>query len=618
MKYIGLIVWHLDHMGGMERHVTDLAIALQRAGHRVTVFVETPLAEPNVYTGQLRSEQVGLVIQPKILYQFHRLSRARWNLWLTSQIRRLRIDVLHIHNCRLGQTWLLPWAELRGIPAVYTEHTAIHDYGGPLQPASNVLTATALTCVSQHARAQLESLLSTPRPVHISRHIVRPSAPAEVEPGLILCPVRLERYKGVDVLLQSVPAHARVLIAGEGTQRTALEAMAPANVAFAGAVSPSDMPALMARAEIIVLPSRAEGLPLALLEAMAAGKPIVATAAGGIPEVLRHRENGLLAAPEDSAALHDALVELTADPELRQRLGAAARQSFDANRNDESSIVADTLALYTTPPAVWITPSSPGPSSQWRTLWAYRDLFLLLLRRDVKLRFGKSHAGLLWAVFQPLLILAVLTLFATLARIPSSSAPFPLFAITGLLPWTYFTQSVTQSAHCLVNYGALIGKLHFPRLILVLAVAGTALMDLAIASTVLPVFLLYYGVPLSPRLLAVPALLVLAVAAALGAGLWLAVLNLRARRVAHLVPLLLQLLFFATPIAYSSALIPSAWRVWAGLNPMAGIVDGFRWALLPAQPVPVSLPVSFFVIVVILVSGLRLFQRREPSFADEL
>lgn len=618
MTHIALLVWHLDRLGGMERHVTDLAIALKSTNRRVSVFVETPIAEPNQYAAQLREAGIPVHAQPAPLFYCHKLARARWNLWLTARLRAEQPTVVHIHNCRLGQSWLLPWAERRGLPAVYTEHTAIADYGGPLLPPSNACAATALACVSAHARQQLAALLPQKSTIAIARHIVRPAPPAPVEPGLLLCPVRLEPYKGVDVLLRALPPGVKLLIAGDGSQRAKLQSQAPPNVTFAGAVPPAEMPALFARAEIVVLPSRAEGLPLALLEAMAAAKPIVATAAGGIPELIAHRENGLLVPPDDPPALKAALAELANDADLRQRLGRAARETFNQSRNDEESIVADTLTLYATPPAVRISPESAGPSSSWRTLWAHRDLLHLLLHRDVKLRFGRSRAGLLWAVLQPLLILTVLTLFAAVSRIQTTAVPYPLYAITGLLPWTYFTQSVTQSTHCLVNYAGLIGKLHFPRLILPLAVTVTALIDLAVAATVLPLFFAYYGVPPTARLLALPALLTLAVAAALGLGLWLAVLNITNRRVAHLLPLLLQLLFFATPIAYSTALVPAAWRPWVGLNPMAGVVDGFRWALLPNQPAPESLPVSAAVIVLTLRSGLRLFQHKEPAFADEI
>ena len=240
MTHIGLIVWHLDRLGGMERHVTELAIALHRTGRRVTVFVETPLAEPNDYAAQLRQAGIAVLVQPPLSFAFHTLARARWNLWMTRQIRAHKVSVLHIHNCRLGQTWLLPWAERRGLPAVYTEHTAIHDYGGPLLPPANASGANAVACVSAHSREQLQSCLS--RPIAIARHIVRPAPAAPAEPGLILCPVRLEHYKGVDVLLAALPANARLLIAGDGSRRQSLEALATPNVTFAGAVPPSAMP----------------------------------------------------------------------------------------------------------------------------------------------------------------------------------------------------------------------------------------------------------------------------------------------------------------------------------------------------------------------------------------
>jgi len=621
MNRIAIIVWHLDRLGGMERHIASLATALHNDGRAVAVFVEMPLDADNAYAAELRQAGVEVIEQPVPLFWFHKLSRAQWNLWLTRRLLAWRPDALHIHNCRFGQSWLLTWAERHGIPAVYTEHTAITDYGGPLHPSgpSNAMSARALACVSEQARRDMQSLLPHPRPVAIARHIVETSSlPEAPEPGLLLCTARLEAYKGVDILLEALPADSRLIVAGEGSHRRQLESLAGSNVEFAGAVHPGGMAELYARAEVAVLPSRAEGLPLALLEAMAAGKPIVAAATGGIPDVIRHNENGLLVEPRDPDALRRELSRIAADEVLRRRLGEAARQTFEEARCDAASVVADTLALYRTPAVTRIAPDAPGPSATWRDIWNRRDILTLLVRRDAKLRFGKSSSAVVWAILQPLLLLAVLTAFATIAGLRATDTPYPLFAICGLLPWTYFTQCVSQSTHCLVNYAPLIGKLRFPRLILPLSVVTVGLMDLLAAGCLLPVFFVFYGVTPSLRLLALPLFLALAVAVSLGAGLWLAVGNVRFRRVANLVPLFLQLLFFATPIAYSSRLVPEAWRPWLGLNPMAGVVDGFRWSLLGAGPMPESVPVSGIVALALLLSGVVLFRRQEPALADKL
>ena len=272
------------------------------------------------------------------------------------------------------------------------------------------------------------------------------------------------------------------------------------------------------------------------------------------------------------------------------------------------------------PPLTRIEAGRNDSNNGVATLWRYRDLLYMLVLRDVKLRYQHTAVGMAWALLQPLLIMLVLSGFASVVGVSTGSVPYPLFVIAGLVPWTYFTHAFTSTTFSLVSHSGVIGKIYFPRLLIPVAAALAGAIDFFVAALLLPVFMIFYGAPPTLTLLAIPVFVVMALAAAFALGLWLAVLNVRYRDVVNALPFFVQLLFFATPIAYRSQSIPQPWRTVAGINPMVGVVDGFRWGLLggAASPLHLSTLVSLGSIVVLLVGGVWYFHRHEPTLADEL
>jgi lipopolysaccharide transport system permease protein len=263
------------------------------------------------------------------------------------------------------------------------------------------------------------------------------------------------------------------------------------------------------------------------------------------------------------------------------------------------------------------------PSTGWvplrlRELWEYRELLYFLTWRDIKVRYKQTALGAAWAVIQPFFTMVVFSIFfGRLARVPSDGAPYPVFASTALVPWTYFATALTQSANSLVDHARLITKVYFPRLLVPGAAVVAGLVDFAIAFLVLLGMLLYYGVPLTARILTIPLFLLLAAATALGVGLWLSALNVRYRDVRYTIPFLVQFWLFASPVAYPASLVPRQWRLLFGLNPMTGVVEGFRWALLGRADAPDRIVVvSALTVIAVLVGGVFYFRRVEKDFAD--
>jgi lipopolysaccharide transport system permease protein len=253
-----------------------------------------------------------------------------------------------------------------------------------------------------------------------------------------------------------------------------------------------------------------------------------------------------------------------------------------------------------------------------RELWSYRDLLFFLVWRDVKIRYKQTLLGGVWAVLQPLLTMVVFSVFfGRLAGVPSDGLPYPVFTYTALLPWQLFAYTLTQSANSVVSNNTLITKVYFPRIIVPVVGVVAALVDFTVAFVVLLAMLVYYGIWPGVAVLALPAFLVLAVASALAVGLWLAVLNVRYRDVRYTIPFLAQLWLFATPVAYPSSLVPYPWSLLYALNPMTGVVEGFRWALLGRTGAPGStVVVSSLAVLGLLIGGLAYFQSNERAFAD--
>jgi lipopolysaccharide transport system permease protein len=265
-----------------------------------------------------------------------------------------------------------------------------------------------------------------------------------------------------------------------------------------------------------------------------------------------------------------------------------------------------------------VAPSRGWVSLKLGELWAYRELLYFLVWRDIKVRYKQTALGAAWAVIQPFFTMVVFSLFfGRLGKIPSDSVPYPIFAYAALVPWTFFANGLTESSNSLVGSANLIKKVYFPRLAVPVAAVLAGLVDFAVAFAVLVGMMLYYGVAPTANVLWLPLFFLLALATALGTGLWLSALNVQFRDVRYVVPFVTQFWLFATPIAYPSSLLPEPWRTVYGLNPMAGVVEGFRWALLGTNTKPGAMvALSALVSVLLLAGGAFYFRRMEKTFAD--
>jgi lipopolysaccharide transport system permease protein len=290
-------------------------------------------------------------------------------------------------------------------------------------------------------------------------------------------------------------------------------------------------------------------------------------------------------------------------------LGAAAR---------EETLPAISDATASSLPEIRIEPSRGWVSLKLGELWSSRDLLYFLVWRDVKVRYKQTVLGAAWAILQPLMAMAIFSIFfGRLAKMPSAGVPYPIFAYAGLVPWQFFSSALTESSNSLVNNKSLITKIYFPRVVIPCAGVFAALVDFAIAFLVLLGMMVYFHIPATPRLLVVPLLVALVVVTALATGLWLSALNVKYRDMRYLIPFLTQFWLFATPIAYPSDLVPPAFRVFYGLNPMAGVVEGFRWAVLGTKTSIGSLLIgSVAAVILLFFGGLAYFRRMEKYFAD--
>jgi len=268
-------------------------------------------------------------------------------------------------------------------------------------------------------------------------------------------------------------------------------------------------------------------------------------------------------------------------------------------------------------PTVVIRPSRGWIPINFRDLWAYRELLYFLIWREIKVRYKQTLLGFAWAIIQPLFMMIVFTLFfGNLAKVPSEGVPYPLFSYAALLPWTLFAEGITRSSNSLVQDANLIRKVYFPRLIMPLAGVISPLVDFAIAFAILVVLMFYYGYAPTVTVLWLPVFVLLALMTAVGVGLWLATINVKYRDVRYVIPFIVQLWLFASPVVYSSGLLPERYQAIYGLNPMAGVIEGFRWALLGTKPPGHLIAVSVVIVVVVLISGAFYFRRSEKKFAD--
>jgi lipopolysaccharide transport system permease protein len=269
-------------------------------------------------------------------------------------------------------------------------------------------------------------------------------------------------------------------------------------------------------------------------------------------------------------------------------------------------------------PTIVIQPSKGWIALKLRDLWEYRELLYFLVWRDIKVRYKQTALGAAWAIIQPFFSMVVFSVFfGKLAKMPSDGIPYPIFAYSALVPWTFFANGLAQSSNSLVDSANLIKKVYFPRLTIPIANVLGGLVDFSIAFTVLLGLMLWYGIMPTARILWLPLFLLLALVTALAVGLWLAVLNVEYRDVKYTIPFLTQFWMYATPIVYPSSLLSEPWRTIYGLNPMVGVVEGFRWALLGAKTAPGPIiAVSAVAALILLVGGAFYFRRMEKTFAD--
>lgn len=265
-----------------------------------------------------------------------------------------------------------------------------------------------------------------------------------------------------------------------------------------------------------------------------------------------------------------------------------------------------------------IAPSKGWVSLKLNELWKYRELLYFLIWRDIKVRYKQTALGAAWAIIQPFVTMVVFSLFfGRLAKVPSDGIPYPIFSFAALVPWTFFANGLGQSSNSLVGSANLITKVYFPRLTIPIASVLSGIVDFILAFVVLLGMMLYYGIMPTLNVLWLPLFLLLALIASLGVGLWLSALNVEYRDVRYVVPFITQFWLFVTPIAYPSSLLPEPWRTVYGLNPMVGVVEGFRWALLGTKTAPgLIIAVSSTAAIVILITGAFYFRRMEKTFAD--
>ena len=253
-----------------------------------------------------------------------------------------------------------------------------------------------------------------------------------------------------------------------------------------------------------------------------------------------------------------------------------------------------------------------------RELGTYHELLFFLVWRDIKVRYRQTVLGVTWAILQPLLTMVIFSvIFGNFAKLPSDGVPYPIFTFTALLPWQLFSTSLSHSSESVVGESRLLTKIYFPRLIIPLSSVGAGVVDFLLSFLILIGLMIYYAIPFSWKIAVMPLFILLVLLSALAVGLWLSALNVQYRDVRHTVPFLVTAWMYATPIAYSASLVPERWRVLYGLNPMVGVVEGFRWMLLD-KPFPDirMFIVSTVVILVLLFSGLVYFKRMENYFAD--
>lgn len=260
-----------------------------------------------------------------------------------------------------------------------------------------------------------------------------------------------------------------------------------------------------------------------------------------------------------------------------------------------------------------------GMKHYWRDLWSYRELFYFLAWRDIAVRYKQTVIGVVWSIIRPVLTMVVFTVvFGQIAQLPSEGVPYPILVYAAMLPWQFFATSLTESSNSLIVNAQMIAKIYFPRLALPTSAVIVSFVDFAIAFAILLLLMLIYQFPTNGRMLVLPLFVALAFGASMGAGLWFAALNVKYRDFRYIVPFAVQIGLYLSPVGFSSSVVPEQWRLLYSLNPMVGVIDGFRWAILggdAALYLP-GLILSIAIVIIMFTSGIFYFRRTERTFAD--
>lgn len=306
------------------------------------------------------------------------------------------------------------------------------------------------------------------------------------------------------------------------------------------------------------------------------------------------------------------------ESDVQVNLGRSARVDVPKVAGSSGSDASRRLDSKDRTTVTLIKPSGGWVSLRLRELWEYHELLYFLTWRDIKVRYKQTVLGASWAVIQPFFTMVVFSLFfGKLAKVPSDGIPYPIFSFAALVPWTFFANGLMHSTNSLVGSSNLITKVYFPRLVVPISSVISGVVDFFLAFGVLLGMMLYFRITPTWNVLWLPAFLLLALVTSLGVGLWLSAMNVQFRDVRYVVPFITQLWLFATPVAYSSSLLGEPWRTVFGLNPMVGVVEGFRWALLGTKTAPgYAIVASSLAATLILVSGAFYFRRMERTFAD--
>jgi lipopolysaccharide transport system permease protein len=484
-----------------------------------------------------------------------------------------------------------------------------------------------------------EKFIIQPKPEHLMRKFN-----ITCEDKVLLTVARLsksEQYKGYDTVIAVIKEISReipnlkYIIVGSGDDekrivRLIKDFALEGKVILAGAVPHEEIQDYYSLCDLFIMPSSGEGFGIAFIEALACGKPAIAGKLDASPEALLDGSLGILVDPGNFGEIKEAVLNILKRqaPDrlydsvyLRQSISDAYgmgkfRDSVRANFS-ESALSIQAKDRMHQECVLDIRPIKGWVAINIKEVWNYRELLVFIVWREVKIRYKQTVLGVAWAIIQPFMMMVVFSLFfGKFIKVPREGIPYPLFSYAAIMPWLLFSESITRCTASIIDETSLIKKVYFPRLIMPIANIISPLVDFGFSSLVFFGLMLYYGFMPTLKILLLPFFLLLALITALAVGLWLSAINVKYRDVRYVIPFLIQFWFFASPVVYSSTSLPASWQWIYGLNPMVGVIEGFRWVLLGTQPPAAAMFISFSWVLVILFFGAFYFRRMEKTFAD--